>query len=165
VLFSGTLGEKQGRMVIPAVARLLASRKDIVFVVCGEGLMNPQLQHASADLQNIRLIPLQPFEHLGDLLCMADIHLLPQNRGAVDLVMPSRLSGMLASGRPVVATCLGGTELAAMISKCGIVVPAQDSAAVAAAICSLADDVATRLETGSPSPLFCRDPFRTRCNP
>jgi colanic acid biosynthesis glycosyl transferase WcaI len=111
-------------------------------------MMRPKLEIASVDLQNICLIPLQPFEQLGDLLCMADIHLLPQSIGASDLVLPSKLSGMLASGRPVVATCLEGTELDAVVSKCGIVVPPQDSAALAAAICRLADDVATRLDLG-----------------
>jgi colanic acid biosynthesis glycosyl transferase WcaI len=149
VLFSGTLGGKQGLMAIPAAAALLVARKDIVFVVCGDGMMRPELETASAGLPNIRLFPLQPFERLGELLCMADMHLLPQNLGAADLVLPSKLSGMLASGRPVIATCLTGTEIEAVVSQCGIVVPPGDSAKLAAAICRLADDVATRLELGS----------------
>ena len=149
VLFSGTLGGKQGLMAIPAAAALLAGRKDIVFVVCGDGMMKPELEAASADLPNVRMFSLQPVERLGELLCMADMHLLPQNVGAADLVLPSKLSGMLASGRPVIATCLAGTELEAVVSQCGIVVPPEDSVELAAAICRLADDVATRRELGS----------------
>jgi colanic acid biosynthesis glycosyl transferase WcaI len=148
VMFSGTLGGKQGLMAIPAVARLLTPRSDIVFVVCGDGMMKPKLETASAGLPNMRVIPLQPFERLGHLLCMADIHLLPQNLGAADLVLPSKLSGMLASGRPVIATCLAGTELDSVVSQCGLVVPPQDEAALAAAICRLADDSTARLEFG-----------------
>jgi len=148
VLFSGTLGGKQGLMAIPAVAKVLAARNDIVFVICGDGMMKSALETASAGLPNIRLLPLQPFERLGELLCMADIHLLPQSLGAADLVLPSKLSGMLASGRPVIATCLAGTELAAVVSQCGIVVPPQDSEALALAISELTDDVATRQELG-----------------
>jgi colanic acid biosynthesis glycosyl transferase WcaI len=148
VLFSGTLGGKQGLMVIPAVAKLLAARSDIVFVVCGDGMMKQKLEAASASLPNMRVIPLQPFERLGHLLCMADIHLLPQNVGAADLVLPSKLSGMLASGRPVIATCLAGTELDAVVSQCGMVVPPQDEKALAAAVTRLADDAAVRLELG-----------------
>jgi colanic acid biosynthesis glycosyl transferase WcaI len=148
VMFSGTLADKQGLMVIPAVARVLAARSDIVFVVCGDGIMKSKLQAAGAGLPNMRVIPLQPFERLGHLLCMADIHLLPQNLGAADLVLPSKLSGMLASGRPVIATCLAGTELDAVVSQCGLVVPPQDEAALAAAVCRLVDDSATRLEFG-----------------
>jgi colanic acid biosynthesis glycosyl transferase WcaI len=83
------------------------------------------------------------------LLCIADMHLLPQNVGAADLVLPSKLSGMLASGRPVIATCVAGTELEAVVSQCGIVVPPEDSVGLAAAISRLADDAATRRELGS----------------
>jgi len=91
---------------------------------------------------------LQPLEQLGNLLCTADIHLLPQNLGAADLVLPSKLSGMLASGRPVIATCLEGTELDTVVSQCGLVVPPQDEQALAEAVCRLADDVALRLDLG-----------------
>jgi colanic acid biosynthesis glycosyl transferase WcaI len=148
VMFAGTLGGKQGLAVIPALARLLAARKDIVFVVCGEGMMKLELETASAALPNMRMLPLQPLEQLGNLLCTADIHLLPQNLGAADLVLPSKLSGMLASGRPVIATCLEGTELDTVVSQCGLVVPPQDEQALAEAVCRLADDVALRLDLG-----------------
>jgi colanic acid biosynthesis glycosyl transferase WcaI len=147
-LYSGTLGGKQGLMVLPAAATHLAARKDIVFVICGDGVMKPKLEAASAQLQNVRFLPLQPFERLGELLCMADIHLLPQSLGAEDLVLPSKLSGMLASGRPVVATCQLGTELDTVVSKCGIVVEPQDSAALAGAIGRLADDAVLRTHLG-----------------
>jgi colanic acid biosynthesis glycosyl transferase WcaI len=55
---------------------------------------------------------------------------------------------MLASGRPVIATCDTGTEIDAVVSKCGLVVPPEDSAALAAAICKLTDEPATRLALG-----------------
>ncbi len=148
VLFSGTLGGKQGLMMIPEVARTLARRKDIVFVICGDGVMKPQLEEATADLANVHLLPLQPFAQLGELLRAADIHLLPQSPRAEDLVLPSKLSGMIASGRPVIATCRTGTELASVVSKCGLIVPPEDCPALAEAILRLADDVETRLEFG-----------------
>jgi colanic acid biosynthesis glycosyl transferase WcaI len=148
VLFSGTLGGKQGLLLIPEAARLLASRKNIVFVICGDGVMKPRLESACAALPNLRLMPLQPFERLGELLCMADIHLLPQSAGAADLVLPSKLSGMLASGRPVIATCLAGTAIHEVVSQCGISVPPEDSGALANAVCQLAQDVEMRLKLG-----------------
>jgi colanic acid biosynthesis glycosyl transferase WcaI len=148
VLFSGSLGGKQGLMVIPAVAKRLAAREDIVFVICGDGVMKPSLEAAADGLRNVRFLPLQPFERLGELLCTADIHLLPQSPGAADLVLPSKLSGMLASGRPVISTCRPGTELETVVSKCGMVVPPNDEAAFAAAICALADNTALRGDLG-----------------
>jgi colanic acid biosynthesis glycosyl transferase WcaI len=159
VLYSGTLGNKQGLMVVPAAAARLAARSDIVFVVCGDGVMKPELEAACADLPNTQLLPLQPFERLGDLLCMADIHLLPQSLGAEDLVLPSKLSGMLASGRPVIATCQTGTEIDTVVSTCGMVVPPEDSAALAEAICRLADDPALRTHLGRCARAYAEDNF------
>jgi colanic acid biosynthesis glycosyl transferase WcaI len=146
-------------MVVPAAATHLAARKDIVFVVCGDGVVKPELESACADLPNTRFIPLQPFERLGDLLCMADIHLLPQGFGAEDLVLPSKLSGMLASGRPVIATCHAGTELDMVVSSCGIVVPPQDGAALADAIRLLADDPTLRARLGHCARAYAEDNF------
>ncbi len=148
VLFSGTLGGKKGLMVIPSAAELMASRKDVVFVICGDGVMKPKLEAATANLSNVRLLPLQPVERLGEQLAMADIHLLPQSPGAADLVLPSKLSGMLASGRAVIATCRPGTEIEAVVSSCGVIVPPRDSVALAEAITRLADDAVTRLAMG-----------------
>lgn len=140
MLFSGTMGGKQGLMVIPDAARKLAHRKDVVFVVCGDGVMKPQLEAASVGLTNIHFLPLQPFERLGQLLGLADIHLLPQSPEAADLVLPSKLSGMLASGRPVIATCNEGTEIARVVAQCGLVVAPEDGDALATAIERLIDD-------------------------
>lgn len=139
-LFSGTWGSKQNLLSIPAAARLLAHREDIVFVVCGDGVMRPELEAACADLPNVRLMPLQPQEKLSELLGMADIHLLTQSAEAEDLVLPSKLTGMLSSGRPVVATCRENTELGQVVSRCGIVVSPECTNSLANAVVELAGD-------------------------
>ena len=148
VLFSGTMSGKQGLMVIPEVALRLSHRKDVIFVLCGDGVIKPQLESASVAFENVKFLPLQPFQKLGQLLGLADIHLLPQSPEAADLVLPSKLSGMLASGRPVIATCQAGTELSKIVSQCGFVVAPEDSNALANAIEQLLDDDATRLFFG-----------------
>ncbi|MEO6080250.1 MAG: glycosyltransferase WbuB [Steroidobacteraceae bacterium] len=148
LLFSGTLGAKQGLLAIPTVARQLAHRSDICFLICGEGVMKPQLLAATADLPNFRVLPLQPSEHLGELLCTADIHLLPQSACAEDLVLPSKLSGMTASGRPVIATCRAGTELHQVVSQCGLVVTPDDVEALTTAVLQLADNPTLRVAMG-----------------
>jgi colanic acid biosynthesis glycosyl transferase WcaI len=104
-------------------------------------------------------MPLQPFERLGELLCMADVHLLPQSSQAQDLVLPSKLSGMLASGRPVIATCHPGTELDAVVTNCGLVVPPEDSEAVVRAVCTLAGDAALRARLGRAARLYAETHF------
>lgn len=159
VLFSGSMGGKQGLMAIPQVARMLAGRADIVFVVSGDGVMKPAIEAAAASLPNVRFLPLQPLERLGELLCLADIHLLPQNADATDLVLPSKLSGMLSSGRPVITLARTGTELESVVSTCGLVVPPDDPSALAAAIVKLADDPVLRLALGARARAYAQTHF------
>lgn len=139
-LYSGNIANKQGIGIILAAARLLASRPDIVFVICGRGPNRQQLLDASADLETIQFHDLQPPESLNELLGLATVHLLPQLKGAADLVLPSKLTNMLASGRPVIATADAGTGLAREVEGCGIATAPGDAAAFAAAIVALVDD-------------------------
>jgi colanic acid biosynthesis glycosyl transferase WcaI len=90
---------------------------------------------------------------------MADIHLLPQSPDAADLVLPSKLSGMLASGRPVIATCRSGTEISGIVSQCGIVVEPEDGSNLARAIVKLADDPQLRFELGRHARTFAEANF------
>jgi colanic acid biosynthesis glycosyl transferase WcaI len=159
VLFSGTLSGKQGLMVIPDAAKRLQSRRDIVFVVCGDGVMKSEIEAAAAGLANVRFMPLQPAGRVPDLLAIADIHLLPQSPDAADLVLPSKLSGMLASGQPVIATCRAGTEISEIVSQCGLVVPPENGMALAHAITELADDPVTRKLLGRRARAFAENNF------
>jgi colanic acid biosynthesis glycosyl transferase WcaI len=159
VLFSGSLSGKQGLMVIPDTAKLLRSRDEIVFVVCGEGVMQSKLQAAAAGLPNVRFMPLQPSGQVSELLAMADIHLLPQSPDAADLVLPSKLGGMLASGRPVIATCRAGTEISEIVSQCGLVVAPENSMQLAHAISTLADDPERRKSLGRRARTFAENNF------
>ena len=79
---------------------------------------------------------------------MADLHLMPQSPDAADLLLPSKLSGMLASGRPVIAACRTGTEIAEIVSHCGEVVAPDDASGLAGAVVALADDPVLRRELG-----------------
>ncbi len=78
-------------------------------VFCGNGATRDDLIRRSAGLRNVRFLDLQPQERLPELLSMADIHLLPQRTEVADLVLPSKLGAILASGRPVVAMAEPGT--------------------------------------------------------
>src|SRR5690606_42022738 len=61
------------------------------------------------------------------LLALATVHLLPQLAGAAGAVLPSKLTNMLASGRPVIATAAPGSDLAIEIDGCGIATPPHDA--------------------------------------
>jgi colanic acid biosynthesis glycosyl transferase WcaI len=150
-LYSGNMGAKQGLGILAKAATLLREDARLQFVFCGNGAGRADLMARCARLKNVRFLDLQPAERLGALLGMADIHLLPQRADAADLVMPSKLTGMLASGRPVVATAHAGTEVAEVVQGggFGLVVPPEDAAAFAGAIAALAADPAQRALIGT----------------
>jgi colanic acid biosynthesis glycosyl transferase WcaI len=139
-LYAGTMGAKQGLEVLAEAAHLLARQKNIHFLFCGQGVGREALQSACAELPRVHWLPLQPADRLDDLLNIADVHLLPQQRVATGLMMPSKLTGMLASGRPILATAEPGTELAAWIDGCGRIVAPGDGAALAHALLTMSND-------------------------
>jgi colanic acid biosynthesis glycosyl transferase WcaI len=148
VLYSGNMGEKQGIEILIEAAKLLLGQPHIRFVLCGTGAARARLEAASAGLPNVTWRPLQPVEKLNELLNAADIHVLPQREEAADLVMPSKLTGMLASGRATIGTAQAQTGVGKVLGQCGIRVPPGDAKALAGAIHSLADDPDRRRELG-----------------
>ena len=68
--------------------------------------------------------------------------------------MPSKLTGMFASGRPVVATAQMGTELADVVSDCGLVVESENVEAFAEAISLLAHDKQLRISLGAAGRIY-----------
>ncbi|MHA6332153.1 WcaI family glycosyltransferase [Qipengyuania sp. CAU 1752] len=156
-LYSGNLARKQGIGIILEAAEILRAQPGLQIVICGDGPAAEETRDAAARLPNLHFRGLQPREDLPSLLAMADMHLLPQISAAADLVLPSKLANMLASGRPVVATADPGTSLAREIEGCGSVVAAGDAAALAAAMLELHENPSRGRELGSFAQLSTRD--------
>lgn len=147
-LYAGTMARKQGLEIMAEAASRLAAHPKLRFVFAGEGPGRAGLEQLTRTLPNVQWIPLQPLDGLNDLLNLADIHLMPQKAGAADLVMPSKLTGMLASGRPVIATADRETQLARVVESRGIVVRPGDAKAFAEAIEQLSSSTSERLQLG-----------------
>ncbi len=148
VLYSGNMGTKQGLEILIDAGEFLSEHSNILFVLCGEGAAKPDLEKKTRHLANIRFYPLQPLERLNELLNLADIHILPQRADAADLVMPSKLSGMLASGRVVIATAPPSSALGRIISEVGILIPPGDARELAKKIYAASTDPQMRTILG-----------------
>lgn len=148
LLYSGNMGKKQGLELVIAAAKTLRRRIDLFFVLCGDGVMRTELERMSLGYERIMLMPLQPVDRLNELLNLADIHLLPQRAGAEDLVMPSKLANMLASGKPVIATAGAGSQIERVVSEAGCVVEPGDLDGFMKAIENLADNPNLRQHWG-----------------
>ena len=155
LLYSGNMGAKQGLELLAPLAQSFEHDPRIHFLFCGDGAFRPQLESLVTNHANVTLLPLQPVERLNDLLNAADIHLLPQRAGAADLVMPSKLTGMLSSGRPIIATADAGTQVAHVVNgqssneACGIVVPAEAPQALNTAVTTLINNPTLRTQLGA----------------
>lgn len=157
LLYSGSMGEKQGLELILTAARRLQAEPRYQFIMAGTGAAYERLRAQAADIHNIRWLPLQPAERLNDFLNLADIHLLPQKADAADRVMPSKLTGMVASGRPVIATVVPQTQVATVLAHAGLIVPPDDVEAFVAAIEQLAADPALRRRLGTAGRQYATD--------
>jgi len=147
-LYSGNMGRKQGLEYLIEAAGHLKDHRHIKIILAGDGSMRAALTTLARPHANILFLPLQPAELLNDLLNLADIHLLLQLPRTSDFVMPSKLTGMFASGRPTIATALPDSEIAGVIEGCGVIVAPENSHALAAAILKMAEETDARRRLG-----------------
>ncbi len=130
VMYSGNMGLGHRFETILEAARLLAPVEKIHFVFIGDGAKKPQIDafRRTHNLKNIMMLPYQPRERLRETLSAGDIHLISLDAKIQGLIVPSKLAGILAVGRPVVF--LGGQQnsIAAAIlqGQCGHVIPEGD---------------------------------------
>lgn len=127
VLYSGNIGAKQGLNVLLDAAERLRDQPRIRFVIAGEGPSKSELENRYGHLPGVQFLPFQPYARLNAFLNMPDLHALPQESGAADLVLPSKLGGMLASGKQIIVTADPGTELADFVGETAIVTPPGDA--------------------------------------
>jgi colanic acid biosynthesis glycosyl transferase WcaI len=150
ILYSGNLGKKQGLDVLLAAAHRWSDDPRLALTIAGAGAERVDIEAQVAEMPGVSVQDLRPAERLRALLCAADLHVIPQRREAADLVLPSKLLNILATGRPVVVTAVPGTELADTVlrANAGLVVPPEDPAALAAAVRTLAADPLRRRAMG-----------------
>ncbi|MBD0850781.1 WcaI family glycosyltransferase [Maribacter arenosus] len=134
VLYSGAIGEKQGLEAILKSADTLRSYGQLKFVICGTGPYKEVLKEKAGNmaLKNVFFMPLQPKEDFNAFLNMADLHLVIQKEKASDLVMPSKLTTILAVGGVALITANIQSTLYQVVSKyqMGLLVAAENQEAL-----------------------------------
>lgn len=144
VLYSGSIGEKQGLDSLIRIAEQLQQKERIKFVICGTGPYKKELIRMADQkgLKNVVFLPLQNFDVFNEFLNMADVHLVLQKANASDLVMPSKLTSILSVGGLALVTANEGTTLHDVIHahEMGVVIAAEDEAQLAEKIIYIADN-------------------------
>lgn len=134
IQYSGNLG-----LLHPLDGLTLAMKELPECVLCyiGRGARLQHTKELARDLPNVRFFDYQPLATLPDSLAACDLAVIALEPGADRLAMPSKLQGILAAGRPVLALAPPESELARLIEQhqCGWVVgDSEDPIAVATAI-------------------------------
>jgi len=130
VLYSGSIGEKQGLETLIQIAKDLRIHKDIVIIICGIGPFKEKLESLAqeAALSNLRFFPLQEINVFNEFMNIADVHLVLQKGHAGDLVMPSKLTTILSVGGLALVTAWPETTLHNVLikHKIGVVINPDD---------------------------------------
>ena len=150
-MYSGNLGA--GHELLPfveAARRLEASRPDLVFAFVGDGVRRASTQASARGLRNVRFFPYQPREHLAESLSAADVHLASLQEGLDGLLVPSKLYGVLAAGRPLLYAGPAACELSRVIERdrLGWRVPPGDVTAIVEALTTATTDAAATRAMG-----------------
>lgn len=118
ILYSGNMGEKQGLEMILEAAKEFKNQNHVKFLIVGNGASKASLVEKASkmSLDNIRFMDLVPISELNRLLNLPNLHLVLQKKGATDLVMPSKLGGIMAAGGFVLVSTEVKSDLYEIIS-------------------------------------------------
>ncbi len=128
VLYSGNIGDLHEFDTIILAAEDLEKQgwKNICFVFIGEGIKKEYIERKVKEkgLNNILFFPFQPRKILTYSLGLADVSVVTLEKGFEGMVVPSKMYGILASGRPVIAVVGGESEVTETIGngRCGKIV-------------------------------------------
>ncbi len=144
VSYAGTMGWAQDMGTIIRSAGRLSEHDPILFLLVGDGVEKPKAQALSREmgLENILWLPIQPWSVYPEILAASDVCLINLHPELRTPVVPSKLLGIMAAARPVLASLPAESDARRIIAdaRCGLCVDAGDDEGLAAAIAKLASD-------------------------
>jgi putative colanic acid biosynthesis glycosyltransferase WcaI len=127
VMHSGNIGHAQNLDALIRAGSFLRDLDRLVIALIGGGARRDELKALARRLEvdSVQFMGYQPRETLPDSLSSADVHVVGLASGLSGYVVPSRLYGILAVGRPVIVAADADSETARVVESvgCGVVVP------------------------------------------
>jgi colanic acid biosynthesis glycosyl transferase WcaI len=152
VMHSGNIGLSQALDTLVEAANALRHVPDLEFVFVGEGVKKPALQEQVRRLRltNVRFLPYQPQDRLTESFATADVFVVSLKAGLSGYIVPSKLYGILAAGRPYVAAVEEDSEVVqiARAHDCGVVAEPGKPQSLAEQILALHDNRARARRMG-----------------
>lgn len=152
VVYAGNLGNAQNIEIILDAARRLKDNQDIEFLIFGTGGLEPEIKAAkeSEKLDNLHIMPLQPYERVSKVYGLGDVCIVACKPGLGGAAMPSKTWSIMSAGRAVLANFDEG-ELKQIVEQngCGVFTQAGDLDGFVSAIETLSKDKGRCREMGA----------------
>jgi colanic acid biosynthesis glycosyl transferase WcaI len=141
MVHAGNLGFYGAWNTLVTAARNLAN-EGVGLVFVGDGAQRSQVKAAAAGSGNIRFLDFFPVSKIPSVLAAADAHVITIKRGLEGVVVPSKMYGILAAGKPIVAVAPRETDAVSLGIQQGFAVAADPDrpAEVVSAVRALASD-------------------------
>ncbi len=168
VMYAGNLGLTSCLEDVVLAAEILRNRKDIEFVIVGEGVKRETLEAEAREknLRNMLFLPYQPRELMSEMLAAADVGLVTLNTDAMLSSLPHKVFDIMASARPVLGVTPPEGETARLIrtAGCGWNVPPSSPRELAGTIIELNAHRALLPQMGQNGRCYVeRNHSRSRC--
>ena len=160
ITYNGNIGLTQNMDMLLEVAKALEANEDIQFVLVGNGAYLEDVKRiiAERNVQNVTLLPFQPYEDISHVFSLGDVSLVISKLGVGANSVPSKTWSIMSASRPVLAN-FDENELKSIIEKknCGIFTKAGDKVAFTDAILKLYNNRTLCEEMGKNGRKFVTD--------
>lgn len=153
ICYSGNIGYTQNiQLLVETAEELKKSLPNVNFIVIGDGAAKADLEKMVEEkaLDNMILLPYQPYEDIAHVFSLGDAGLIISKAGVGDNSVPSKTWDIMSAARPVLASFDENSELTRIIhsAHCGIAVPADNKEELVKAIKELYENQQKSEEAG-----------------
>ena len=148
IQYSGSMNKKQGFDFLLPIIKYFKNNKNILWLFGGEGPAKKDFIISTKNITNIKFLSFQKSSQLSEWLNTGDIHIIPQNEEVEDLLLPSKLITILASGNPIISNANKNTEIGKIVGRAGLQINPKDQIGFINAIEHLIKNEKIRLSLG-----------------
>ena len=137
-LHAGNIGFAGAWPALVEAARQVET-EGIGMVFVGQGAQRNRVEKLAAGSRAVRLLPFRPAGEIPYVLAAADVHVVTVRRGLEGVVVPSKLYGILAAGKPVLADAPPSSDVVRIVTQagCGLAADPDDPSSIASALLTL----------------------------
>ena len=161
LFFAGVMGFAQDLGTVVACARCLQDHPDIAFLLVGDGVQKPKLTAQAQGLSNVHFHPFISVADYPSWLASADVGLVTLAKTMKTPVVPSKILGYMAAGKPWIASVnpQSDANLIASRGQCGLLCKPSDPADMADVVLKLYQDRDLCDQLGQNGQRYCRRHF------